>query len=263
MAFSQDEIDAAVAELNALIAKDAGDQEMSLTIEDMNFQGFDPKMLVAKLRGIALAKNIESRDHLSNLMTLATLGTMRGNKIGKICKRSKPETKTFLTNMQSVYGLKESVRDPLDITLIRISGLLAGAMAKSIASGRAVTLAVGPEEMAPGYPRCMCLSTFGSLIPMPNARFPQDEFDLLRDSFIVHQCLFDRVINSPEKRSNLENVAKYADIQIRSDFYTQASRFEILVKCGVIHKSNIGNFRLERDVRVAISRAASRITEFV
>lgn len=76
-------------------------------------------------------------------------------------------------------------------------------------------------------------------------------------AFYYHQFKFDRTINADvTKRSNKENIIKYANIQVNSDLYSQEQRIAHCRGIGLIESVG-GVMKLTLTAKLGISTAAA------
>ena len=79
------------------------------------------------------------------------------------------------------------------------AAIFAGPLAVAIQNNNIIIISINttinPETVAPGYPKFMCLSTFGALISEALSLKESDQ-KMMAHAFGEHQMLFDRVINS-------------------------------------------------------------------
>lgn len=225
------ELSALLGELLDYVADEAG---LVVSVEAMQYQGFDPKALLAHI--YALAREAE-RDVKKDLMTMAVIGTMRGSNLKTIKGKSSAELVSFLNDMVTVYGLAGGrPASAKTVTLIRVSALMAAPIAKAIHVGNlAIPTTISPTSIAPGFPAAMCIPTFGSLIPPISATIPEVDVTLIRDAFAYHQVKFDAVINSNKReRTSLDKIFKYIEIQYNSQLYSEADRIKVLKAIGIL-----------------------------
>lgn len=208
---------------------------MQLTLDDFQYQGFQPLVLMEILMKLSHDKKISKEEFKKDLMTMAVIGTFRGSNLEKIKKKSSAQLRDFLAYCQTSYGLQAKPQNSnATVTLARIAAM----MARQVSSGyyrqvlRLPTV-VDMTVVMPGMavPRALCLSTFGSLIPQNT--LPVDQKDLLIHAFCLHQYHFDRVI-APQRAPDSAAVMQYVLIQMRSNLYSEEDRVQHCEAVGLI-----------------------------
>lgn len=229
-----------LAEVKSLIESlfidgiDEGD--LAITSDKLAYQGFDPEVLLKVLAIRARTNKVTSEEHRRNLRTLALIGTMRGSKIETITHKSTDELKQFLSTTTRIYALKSGKpQTNNDATLLRIAAIFAGPLVTAIAANSiTITTTINPESIAPGYPKFMCLSTFGALLPSLSD-LKEGDGNILAGAFAEHQYQFDRVINSKSQNfSPIDTIRNFISIQQASALYSPDSRLTILTKINLI-----------------------------
>ena len=215
----------------------------------MIYEGFDAKIIVAVLKKHYMNDGkTDMTVHHRNLMTLAMLATMRGSKLIKISGKSSNEVKEFIKTMQPLYKiLSKKPESNTDITMLRIAAVMAAPVIRAVAAGRVTfdTL-VYPKSIHNDFPKCMCVSTFGSLIP--KTTLPKEDADLLSEAFSWHQHLFDEIINpNPRDRSTRVKIAQFVTIQINSTIYPDNTRIALQLVVSII--STAKRFTTWRNIR--------------
>lgn len=240
-AISANEIQTQRIFLNSLLDADILFDDLVVSVANLEYQGFDPLRLLALMRRYATTAGLNEDDHRRNVLTLATLGTMRGSSLEKIKGKSTDELKRFLVQMERIYKVKGGTpRSNNDITLIRISACFAAVMSKGLASGNLqVTTTVNPMMVAPGFPNFMCLSTFGSLLPIVhNNGLNEEDARKVYRAFCWHQKLFDEIINSQNRnRTPAATLEKFVNIQYSSTLYNVEQRDEHGLTVGLLIRS--------------------------
>lgn len=230
--------------------------ELALSIENMQYQGFNPKQYLAHLWGKAKAAGMSQEAHMKAVKSMACLGLIRGSKIKKLTARGTPALQKAVAEWKTVYSLTDGKpAGPFTVTLVRTSASLAMMLSRGLHNGLAgLQGTIQAESVAPGFPKGMALSTFGSLIP---TTIDPDSVVLLKKAFYYHQYIFDRTINAePKDRSNRENLVKYADIQISSDLYSQDQRIAHCRELGIIENVN-GVIKLTITASMGVNTAAA------
>ncbi|AHH60919.1 nucleocapsid [Cumuto virus] len=236
--------------------------DSTLAVKSINlaYQGFDPVYLMQVLAYRARDAKISAVNHKSNLRTLALIGTMRGSKIETISGRSGQELKDFLVKMVRDYKLKSGrPTSNQDATLLRIAAIYAAPLAIAIKNNAvSITTTIAPNNVAPGYPRFMCLSTFGALIPSAES-MREGEQALIAGAFAEHQALFDRVINSRTKNYSPKDVIKnYIQIQQLSALYSEGDRIKTLLALGLIEMMGNQMYQVTALYRSALNAAKQK-----
>lgn len=140
--------------------------------------------------------------------------------------------RTFLQNMERVYKIKNSIsRTNNDITLIRISACFAGFIVKEISQGHLLIITtILPHSIANGFHNFMCMSTFGSLLPIPSAtNFNEAEAITIYKVYCWHKKIFDAINSSNRQNASKASLGKYVKIQYHSSLYTTAQRDDIAI----------------------------------
>nr|BEK62758.1 MAG: nucleoprotein [Culex goukovirus 1] len=257
---TQSDIQDAQAYLASVSLLALSDGELVISVEKLEYQGFDPSAFLAYLFAVAKKAGINDADHKRNLQTLAVLGTMRGGKAKKIAEKSTPETKRWLETMIQKYSISSGrPTSSKDVTLLRIAACHAAPIALGISAGLAVKTTINPRSIHENFPAYMCISTFGSLIPVAGTGLTTEDVRLISDAFTYHQMLFDRVIN-PRTPNSRETLKSYVDIQYTSGLYEPEVRLQVCLKLGLITGSR-GAMTINAGVRAALQHAAGKLME--
>lgn len=211
---------------------DAGvTEDMKVSLYDIQYQGFDPKMFNAYLLALAKENGLTQAEHMRHVRSMACVGTVRGNNLKKLVSHGTRALVVAVAVWTKVYKL--TCGKPYTVTLVRV----AASMSRMISTGShrgilGLEGAVRPIDIDPGFPKGMCYNNFGMLIP---TSLKTDELAILVDSFYYHQFLFDRQINASAKESTaLTDIVKFADIQISSRVYTNEERLSHCKSIGLI-----------------------------
>lgn len=230
--------------------------ELAVSLEDMQYQGFNPKQFLAHLWAKGKAAGLNQEAHMKAVKSMACLGLIRGSKLKKLSAGGTPALQRAVQEWTRVYGLTDGKPEgPTVVTLVRVSASLAMMLSRGLHNGLAgLQGTIQSDMVAPGFPKGMALSAFGSLIP---TAIDPDSVSSLKKAFYYHQYVFDRTINADSsKRSNRENLIKYADIQISSDLYSQEQRFAHCREIGLI-ENVAGTMKLTLTARAGIISAAT------
>nr|AIE17364.1 nucleocapsid protein [Gouleako virus] len=257
---TQNDIQEAQAYLASVSLLALSDGDLVLSVEKLEYQGFDPYAFLSYLFAVAKKAGIGEAEHTKHLQTLAVLGTMRGGKAKKIAEKSTPETKRWLESMIQKYSITSGrPTGSKDVTLLRIAACHAAPIAIGISTGLAVKTTINPRSMHENYAPYMCLSTFGSLIPVVGTGLSSDDVRLISDAFTYHQRLFDRVIN-PRAPNSKETLKSYVDIQYMSGLYEPEMRLQVCMKLGLITGAR-GTYTINAGVKPALQHAAGELLE--
>lgn len=207
-----------------------------LSIDKMEYQGFDPLLLLNHMK----EKSTQAgSDFKKDVMTMAVIGTMRGSQVMKIKNKSTKELIAVLDNMVKIYGLTSGTpKTNTTVTLIRVAACMARPLSLGLFRGTLnIRTTVEPSSISDGFPKCMCLSTFGSLIPTPGTgSITPEENTILLKAFSYHQYRFDEIINSRGARgkTTVEMIGNFVSVQYQSTLYTQHDRLAHCVSVGVL-----------------------------
>lgn len=252
---NQVDITKAQSYLAGIAGLDITEALLSLSIKDMEYQGFDPLSFMANLFAIARTRKIDDAIHHKNMKTLAVLGTMRGSKITKIIEKSTGNTAAWLTTMQTTYGILNTKPTKADhVTLLRIAACHAASIIGGIHAGTPIKTTITPSAIHSDFPAYMCVSTFGSVVPSESIK-EEDKMLIVR-AFMWHQHLFDKVIN-PKNNSPKQKLMTYFDVQFTSGLYTEEQRVALLKKIGLITAAS-GELILSAQHRPALLHAAGK-----
>ncbi|ULE62111.1 nucleocapsid [Sefomo virus] len=254
---NQDDIQEAESYLNQVKSSAFKNEDLKFSVDKLEYQGFNPIIFLAHLVSVAKEKKISPADHAKNLKTLAVLGTMRGGKVKRIADKSLSDTKSWIEKMMGLYSITPNKPiSSLDVTLLRIAACHAAPIALSIAAGLPIKTTISAISIHQDFPPYMCISTFGSLIPVD---IKQDDVVLILGAFLYHQQLFDRVIN-PRAPSSKETLRSYVDIQYTSNLYNAETRTIICTQLGLLVKSTNG-YVINSGIRAALAHAAGKFKE--
>lgn len=238
MAFSErEELD-----LNGELEVLAGDQtifeNLLISVDKMEYQGFDPIVLLNHLKAKARQGD---RDFRKDVMTMAVIGTLRGSQMVKMRQKSTQEMCQVLDKMVKVYGLtSETPKTNTTVTLVRVAACMARVISRGLHTGQlSIRTTVDPASVCEGYPEAMSISTFGSLIPMPGeGSISAVDSELMFSAYCYHQYRFDETINSKATRhkTTIETIRNYARIQQHSSLYPNSVRLIHCKTVGLIEK---------------------------
>lgn len=210
-------------------------------IEKMEYQGFDPLLLLNHMK----EKSTQGGgDFKRDVMTMAVIGTMRGSQVMKIKNKSTKDLVAVLDKMAKIYGLTSGTpKTNTTVTLIRVAACMARPLSLGLHRGTLnIRTTVDPSLVSDGFPKCMCLSTFGSLIPAPGANsIAPEHTNILLKAFSYHQYKFDEIINSrgAKGKTNIEVIGNFVNIQHQSTLYKQLDRLAHCVEVGILRKDGI------------------------
>jgi len=207
-----------------------------ISIEKMEYQGFDPLLLLNHMKERSTKAG---GDFKKDVMTMAVIGTMRGSQVMKIKNKSTKDLITVLDNMVKIYGLTSGTpKTNTTVTLIRVAACMARPLSMGLYRGTLnIRTTVDPSSISDGFPKCMCLSTFGSLIPAPGTgSITLEENTILLKAFSYHQYRFDEIINSrgPRGKTTVEMIGNFVNVQYQSTLYTQLDRLTHCVSIGIL-----------------------------
>nr|WVD52800.1 nucleocapsid [Wugcerasp virus 12] len=258
-AITPEDLDNAQIFLTALTSETITDELLALQTADMAYQGFDAKTILAVLQKYANDAGLTAEDHKRNLKTLAVLATMRGSKMTNIINKSLEASKAWMTQMISTYKIiSKKPTSNTDITLLRIAACMAIPICKAIHTGSIpIATTIDPNVVSHGFPKAMCLSTFGSIIP--TECLSEDDTRLLGEAFGEHQYQFDRVINSKDgKFSSIAKIKQFLNIQMTSTVYNCNQRCSALASIGLIEPTIGNGYRIVASHRPALSAARDK-----
>lgn len=156
--------------------------DMTVQIDDMQYEGFNPREFLAHLWATAERARISQEEHKRNIRSMACLGLIRGNKLKKMREGTNINLKTAVESWIKMYRLIDTKpQGGFCVTLARVSACLA--MSLSSFLHREVTGLTGTipaENICPGFPRSMAFSNFGALIPTD---MDPSDLDMLRRAF--------------------------------------------------------------------------------
>lgn len=212
--------------------------DLTVSIDDMQYQGFAPKQFLAHMWARGKAAGLDQEAHMKAVKSMACLGLIRGSKLKKLQTGGNINLQRAIADWVRVYGLKDGKPDgPYVVTLVRVAASLAMMLSKGLHNGIAGLQGTIPADgVGVGYPKGMALSNFGALIP---TTIDPESVSLITRAFYYHQYKFDRTSNADvTKQSNKENIVKYANIQVNSDLYSQEQRIAHCRGIGLIE--NVG-----------------------
>jgi len=207
-----------------------------ISIDKMEYQGFDPLLLLNHMKE---RSKQAGGDFKKDVMTMAVIGTMRGSQVMKIKNKSTKDLIAVLDKMIRIYGLTSGTpKTNTTVTLIRVAACMARPLSLGLFRGTLnIRTTVEPSSVSDGFPKCMCLSTFGSLIPAPGkGSITIEETTILLRAFSYHQYRFDEIINSRGARgkTTVEMIGNFVNIQHQSTLYTQEDRLAHCVDVGIL-----------------------------
>ncbi|QHW05230.1 nucleopasid protein [Elliovirales sp.] len=135
--------------------------DMDAFIADIQFQGFDPKVIVAAL----MKKESDANTLKEDICKMVAILCERGTKLNKIMGRSSPEGVSRIRALKDKYGLVDSGKKADNITLARVAFCLP----QFTCSYMAVCLNpavpwTSLDEGTYAYPRPMACSAFANLL---------------------------------------------------------------------------------------------------
>lgn len=86
-------------------------------VDEIRFQGFDPRAIVAALRN----RENDAATLKKDICMMVALLCERGTKLSKIIGRSSPNGASKIRTLKEKYNLKDSARLPENITLARVA----------------------------------------------------------------------------------------------------------------------------------------------
>lgn len=231
-------------DLNGELEALAGDQtifdNLLISVDKMEYQGFDPVVLLNHLKAKAIQGNGNFR---KDVMTMAVIGTLRGSQMVKMRQKSTLELCQVLDRMVKTYGLtSETPKTNTTVTLVRVAACMARVISKGLHSGKlSIRPTVDPASVCDGFPKAMSISTFGSLIPIPGVgSITTVDSELMFAAYCYHQYRFDETINSKATRQKtpIETIRNYARVQQHSSLYPNHTRLSHCTTIGLIEKRN-------------------------
>lgn len=198
--------------------------ELAISIEDMQYQGFTPKQFLAHMWAKGKAAGIDQETYMRAVKSMAYLGLIRGSRLKKLQSGGNVNLQRALSDWIRLYGLKDGKPDgPYVVTLVRVASSLAMMLSKGLQAGIVgLQGTISADGVCAGFPKGITLSNFGALIP---TTVDPESVSLLTRAFYYYQYKFDRTFNADvTKKSNKENIVKYANIQVNSDLYSQEQR---------------------------------------
>lgn len=82
--------------------------DMAVQIEDMQYEGFNPREFLAHPWAIAERTRMSQEEHKRNIRSMACLGLIRDNKLKKMREVTNINLKTAVESWIKVYGLKDT-----------------------------------------------------------------------------------------------------------------------------------------------------------
>nr|QXV86662.1 MAG: nucleocapsid [Tibet bird virus 2] len=213
-------------------------KDLAIDVSKLEYQGFDPIRIYKLLAERAAVRKLTAKEHSNNIKSLAVLGTMRGSNIDRIRKSSLDEAVEWLEQMMSIYNIVPGTpKTNKDITIMRIAAISANMMVKGIAKGTwIIPTTIDAGDIAEGFPKCMCISNFGAMIPTRGSGVSDPDLLLIKQAFAFHQYTFDRVINSkkPKAQSNRLRILNFINIQAANKLFSNEHRIDILTESGIL-----------------------------
>lgn len=228
----------------------------------LQYQGFDPLILLQNLRARAAKGAVSDADHGKNLAWLSALGTMRGTNLDKIAAKSSDSTKSKLLALKGLYLLVKKPVKGEDASLGRIAACFAMQLSYSAHKSGNLRSPVSPGDLPKDFPAGLAVTSAGSLIPKRNSWKSADNYSDFVQAFLYHQYLFDKVINPSERRATpVKNLKDYVAIQIGSKLYNEDERVKHWVGLGVLANARGNLVFASTAIAGAVQAAAQRMRE--
>ncbi|UXX19191.1 nucleoprotein [Mudanjiang phlebovirus] len=211
--------------------------------DEWAYQGFDPIkiMEIIKTRGEDGWKE--------DCVRMIVLNLTRGNKPDKMLTRMSESGKARLNVLIKKYKLKSGKPGKDDLTLARVSAVLAPWTCKAIAHLENMLPVVGSamDNHSPSYPRPMMHPSFGGLI---DSSLNKDDFIAIVEAHKLFLFHFAQVINKDLRGKSKAEVEASFDQPLKaamgSTFFSDKEKRAVLVDLGLINLNGKPNEHVRR-----------------
>lgn len=200
--------------------------EVRLTWESIQYEGFIPKKWINKFFDAAKKAGQTKRGTVRDLYFMAVVGAVRGTGIDKIIAHSAEGFRDDVETMRARYKIKTGVKLSSEtVTIGRIMAVVPHIVCEIIAEKGQT--AVPLSELA-GVPQVMQCPSFAAMIPRNHP--DRNRLALLHQQYLTG---FSKLIKS---KTTHDQMVKYQNAAIESDFIPDAIRIEYLVRWGIMQR---------------------------
>ncbi|AFH89002.1 non-structural protein [Saint-Floris virus] len=220
----------------AFLAEPADWSTLSVWVNEFAYQGFDPKRIVELIMERGKKFN---REWKKDVKMMITLNLIRGNKPEAMMRKMSDKGRSIVSELISVYELKEGNPGRDTITLSRVSAAFVPWTVRALVALQndlPVTGAAMDSICGVTYPRAMMHPSFAGVIDL---ELPNGVGAQLADAHGLFMLEFSKTINPGLRTKQPNEIAATFEkpnlAAMTGKFFTKEDKRKVLISVGVIN----------------------------